>query len=299
MKILSKPEFLKFLKIISLNLTQAEIKHEIPFCHIDKVEWNYINIIIPDIITTSDLIKILNVGDFKEKHGIIYTKIDDFDIRFIKSNDNLWQYNFYYYSWDFLHVFIDILCDTYSMSFTRNGLIYKHGDKKIDITKNFKDVFEFFDLPFHFIINGFTSEYSIFNFIQSANMFSSDLFTLDNIKKYDYYFEHNKQYYDLFIENMSNDSADKKTIEERLALIDAFFPKSNFIEKLTKIQLKEENKNINFKINKKSVEKQIVEEKKKKKINLGKYFNFDTSKSKPGGSFDNDGTPNSDYTLED
>lgn len=281
MKQLEKKDFLKFLQIISISLDKAEIKHEIPFCHIDKVEWNYINVIIPDFITEYDLIKMLNISFSKEKEGIIYTIIDDFDVRFIKTSDRLWSYTHYYYSWDILHILMNVLVKTFSLSYERTGLYYMYGNKKIKITTNLKDIFEFFELPFHMITIGIPTDYVMFSFIESSPFFESKLFNLETFQKYDSYYDNNLNYYNSFIKHKPDIEITKMEIKDQIGLLDAYFPKSDFFQKLTKIQLKEEfpqlketdpifKPNINTLLNNK--EKEVINEKKKKKINLSKYF---------------------------
>lgn len=293
MKTLNKQDFVKFLKIISVTLDKADIKHEIPFCHIDKMEWNYINIIIPDFISDFDLMKILNVNQAKEKNGIIYTIVDDFDVRFIKSNEKVWSYSLYYYSWDIIHILINILTDQFSMIYTKTGLYYKYGeDKNILLSTNLKDVFDFLDLPFHMITNGFPTEYVMYNFIESSTYFNADDFTLEKFKEIDNYYEHNIKYYENLIAHKPDIEIIKATIEEQIAIIDAFFPESNFVKKLTKIQMLENYPNLkekdNIFIEKKSVDslikdkaEKIQKNKLKKKINLSNIFNKNYDNDNP------------------
>jgi len=289
-KQLEKKEFVKFLKIISHNLDIAEIKHDIPFCHIDKPNWNYINIIIPDFTTSFEIMKILNTTDIKEKSSIIYAKIDDFDVRFIKSSEQMWQYNFYFYAWDTLHILMNVLTSRFSMNYTRNGLYYIYNGKNILLSKNLKDVFDFFDLPFHLITNGFATDFVMFSYIESGRYFKGTDFTLDKFRELDHYYENNIKYYEDFITHKPELESEIPTIKEQIALIDAYFPKSDFYRKLTKIQMKEdfpnltdkekifkENKTVDILLNDK--ERQIKEFKQKRKINLGKYFK---KKDKPG-----------------
>jgi len=289
LKTLQKKEFVKFLKIISHALDTAEIKHDIPFCHIDKETWNYINIIIPDFISTYDLMKILNTNQIKEKKAIIYATIDDFDVRFIKTSENLWQYTFYFYAWDIIHILMNVLTSRFSMSYTRTGLYYNYGDKQIFLTKNLQDIFEYFDLPFHMITKGFATDFVMFSFIEAAKYFNSNSFNHKKFSELDKYYENNKKYYEEFLEHMPTLENELDSMEEQIAYIDAYFPKANFFQKLTRFQLKEKypnlkdgekifkEKDINTILNDK--EKQIKELKKKKKINLSKYFK---KKDKPG-----------------
>ena len=298
MKTLEKQEFIKFLKIISTTLDKADIKHEIPFCHIDKQNWNYINIIIPDFISDFDLIKILNINESKTSSNIIYTKINGFDVRFIKSSEQLWHYSLYFYSWDVLHVLMNVLTKKFSMEYNRNGLYYLYGKKKILLTTNLKDIFDFFELPFHMITNGFATDYVMFSFIETANYFNSNDFNLKTFKNLDHYYDNNLNYYNDFIKHMPDLETPSLSIEEQIALIDAFFSNANFFQKLTRLQIKEEFPNIkdNDKIftEKKSInvllndkEHEMKNMKKKKKINLNKYFK---KKDNPG---------NNDFTLSD
>ena len=67
MKSLIKADFLKVLKEIVTQLEKNEVKYDIPYVHIDKVTYNYINILITDNITTFELNKMFNLSKIKEK----------------------------------------------------------------------------------------------------------------------------------------------------------------------------------------------------------------------------------------
>lgn len=281
MKTLNKPEFLKFLQTISKILDDEEIKHEIPFCHINKIEFNYINIIIPDYLEIFDIVKILNTSEIKEKTGIIYSVIDDFDIRFIKTSEKLWIYTLYYYSWDILHILVNILALNFNLNYTRVGLNYIYNNKIIKLSKNLKDIFDFFELPFHMITTGFPTDYIIFEFIESSEFFNSENFTLEKFKELDYYYENNKKYYQKFIEHMPENKSNSITIQDQLTFIDICFKDAKFLEKLSKIKLKENYPNLKdvkkeF-INDQKTSKNLINdllEKKKKNIKQSKKINL-------------------------
>ena len=110
---MKKEEFIPFLKSISDKLETEEIEHEIPFCHIDKRDFNYIILIIADHITTFDIGELFNCGQIKEKEGIIRTTIDDFPVHFVKASQKYWYYSLWYYSWNILPVLVDILASTF------------------------------------------------------------------------------------------------------------------------------------------------------------------------------------------
>ena len=106
---MKKQEFITFLKKISTVLDKEEIKHELPYCHIDKIDFNYQVIVIPDSIQSFDIGKLFTCTSIKEKEGIIYTVIDNIAINFVKTREDEWFYTFYYYCGNVLHVLVDIL----------------------------------------------------------------------------------------------------------------------------------------------------------------------------------------------
>jgi len=237
MKQLEKKHFLKFLHTISTTLDESNIKHDIPYCHIDKNKWNYINIIISDNITDNELFNNFDIIFLKKIDNIIYTKIDDFDIRFIKTADKLWLYTFYYYSWDILHILMNTLVKVFNLSYDNTGLYYIYENEKIKLTNNLQDIFDFFELPFQMIINGFPTYHTIFSFIETSPYFETNLFSLKNFKKYDNYYENNINYYINFIKHKPNKETIKIKIENQISQINAYFKKANLFEKLLKIQL--------------------------------------------------------------
>ncbi len=248
MKTLTKKEFIPYLKKISDILDKEEIIHELPFCHIDKMDFNQMFIIIPDHVQSYDISRLFTCSTIKEQEGIIYTIIDDISVNFIKTSGVEWFYTLFYYSWNILNVFVDILLsESFNLRYTRKGLKYKYEDKNIDITNNMKDIFEFLELKFHMVNNGFPTDYTIFEFIQSSPYYDSTYFTMDNFEKHDINFEYNKHYYEKFIEYRLENKPDKKSIDEQIIYIDAYFMKSNFLEKLSSIQMKKEFPDIKFK----------------------------------------------------
>jgi len=277
MKNLNKKEFLPFLKSISETLDKEEINHELPYCHIDKQEFNHMFIIIPDHVTQFDIGKLFNCLEVKEKNGIIRANIDDFLVNFVKTRGDEWYYTFFYYSWNIIPVLVDMLAhQAFGMRYTRRGLKYNYKEKWINITQNMKDIFEFLELKFHMINSGFPTDFVMFEFIEASPYYDTKFFTMEKFEKYDPYFKFNKHYYEKFIKHKPECSGEKK--EDQIIYIDACFPNSNFLEKLSKIQIMEEfpdlkEKPIVIKPEEKSL-RELAEEKKKeskaKKINLRK-----------------------------
>jgi hypothetical protein len=177
---------------------------------------------------------------------------------------------------------VDILAsETFGLRYTRRGLKYQYNVKFVDISKNMMDIFDFLELKFHLIINGFPSEFVMFEFIEASPYFDSEYFTEENFKKYDPYYDFNKLYYNNLIKHKPEHSGEKKTLDEQIIYIDASFPTSKFLENLSKIQLKEEfpdlkEKPVFIRPNQKTIE-ELAEEKRKeaktKKINLKNIVN--------------------------
>jgi len=246
MKTLHKKDFITFLKKISEELDKEEINHDIPYCHIDKIDFNHIYIIIPEHIAVFDIGKLFNCSTIKEKNGIISAVIDEFDVKFVKTKKSDWYYTFFYYCWNTLNVFVDTLAHkSFNLRYTRTGLKYQYGEKMIDISNNMRDIFDFLELPFYMVNNGFPTDYTIYSFIESSIHFDNGYFKMSEFAEKDPIFELNKKYYDDFLEHMpEKKNTEKKSIEEQISLIDAYFSESKFLEKLSRIQLKEEFPNL-------------------------------------------------------
>ena len=244
MKTLAKIQFITFLKKISDTLDKEEIQHDIPFCHIDKNIFNNITIIIPDHVQSYDISKLFQCEMIKEKEGVITTIIDGFLIDFVKVRHEDWFYTFFYYSWDITHVLIDIMSNkSFNLRYSRSGLKYEYGDKLVHITTNMKDILDFLELPFHMVNDGFPIEMSMYNFIFSSPLFDSEYYTMEEIEKFDKNFNLNKLYYENFIQNKPEISGDKYTFEEQILMLDSYFT-CNLLEKISKIQLKEDFPNL-------------------------------------------------------
>ena len=130
-KTLQKQEFLTFLKEIVDILEKENIKYDIPFCHIDKITYNYINILIFDGISMYDLSKIFNLDNVKKKDRIIYTTYKDFAVNFIITNLNDWGYTFQYYCWNILPTLINAMIKPFNLEYSNKCLNFVCDDKRI------------------------------------------------------------------------------------------------------------------------------------------------------------------------
>lgn len=236
---MDKKSFLKLLEKKCDILKEHDIKHDIPYVCIDKEEFNQIYILIPDTIQKFDIAKIYNCDQIKEKNQIIEAKIDDIIFSFIKTDTKDWNYTFYYYSWDILPVLINCLAKQFGLKYTNKGLFYKLHNYKI--TSNLKDIFDFFELNFSFILNGFT-KHLLYNYIPTSPYFNYNDFNMGDFELEDKYFNFNKEMYKDFLSQMPNKVPDEMPSEQKIILIDTFFKKSNFLENIIKIEFKKEFK---------------------------------------------------------
>jgi len=278
MKTLAKIQFLPFLKKISETLDKEEINHDIPFCHIDKMLFNQITIIIPDHIQSYNISELFQCEYIKEKEGIIKTIIDGIAIDFVKTKSEDWFYTFYYYCWDILHVLVDImLSKNFNLRYTRTGVKYNYKDKVIHVSKNMQEIFEFLDIPFHMINNGFPTDFVIFEFIESSPYFDSKHFTMENFEFYDPNFNLNKLYYENLLKHIPEVSIENFLEDEQIFLIDVYFKDSKFLERLSKIQAKEDFPNFKDTPNRSidEIKKETSQKIERKKIKFKKSVDDD------------------------
>lgn len=244
MKKLNKKDCIELLKKIVDKLEYEEIKYDIPLVHMDKWEFTYINILIPDHIPVYDITTLFSTQTIKEKEAVIYTTIDNFSVIFIKSSEKDWGYKFHYYSWNVLHVFIDILAyNSFSLRYTTNGLKYSYRDKWINITSNMKNIFDFLEIEFKILGLGFITNYSIYNYMENSPYFDSSYFTMENFKKFDPMFEYNESYYKDYLKRGLKIVGEKKDMKEQVEFIDGFFTDIKFLEQLSLIMVKEDFSN--------------------------------------------------------
>ena len=196
MNTLSKPEFLIILKEIINKLEKENINYEIPLCHIDKNTFNYIDIIVPDNIDAVTFANILDISIYKNEKDRIYFEYNNFRINLIKINTTELKQTFHYYSWNILHVLINIMVDNLSMIYTPNGLKYIFEEKHIFINKNLQKIFDFMDMEFKNVY-GINIPYinQIFKEITNSSFFNYNLFNRKSFEKYDPMYKYNKDYY--------------------------------------------------------------------------------------------------------
>lgn len=242
---MNKEKFLPILKEVSDKLESKNIKHDIPYTYLNKNEFEYINIIVPLSLDARELSTFLNIYDVKEEDNIITCKYKDFIFHFIKTDEQLWQFTFYYYCWVPLSNLLATTAQSIGLTYDRYGLRYKDEGVSFLISINLQDILEFFGLPFEDYIvvpqmgishMGFATLEIIFSYFCMNNFFTPTYYTEKNIRKIDKYYDLNKKYYDIFFKyiNMYNIKENLEDPFYYYYLANDFFPESDFLKKVYK-----------------------------------------------------------------
>lgn len=292
----TKSEFLPRLKKVVEVLEQESITYEIPFVHVDQQLFHYATIIITENITAFDLNKMFHLSTITEKDNVVYTTFEGLPVNFVRTMPDLWGYTFLYCCWNVLPVLIDALVKPLNLHYTRYGLKYQFDKHQLVITNNLQHIMEFLELPFHMLVNGFPTEYTIFSFAESCPYCDRYSFSLAKFQALDPMYEQNKLYYESFLDHCPPMKGSTLELEEQIELIDAYFPKAKLLEKLARLELVASlpegvkivsNTKSRFKVA--PTMEELIQEKseevkaahQKRKINLKEKFKLDKANSTP------------------
>lgn len=212
-----KNAFLPILKTIASILDRNQIVYEIPYCHIDKETFKYIDIIISNECDIKSLIS--EIGMVKkseknyyrvEKHGIIINLI-------VCPSDEI-NFNFNYYNWNFLPFLLRLLAKGLGMDYTVQGLSYKG----IHISRNLQKCDKFLGIPFKILYNfNIPSKKELYSLILNSEFYDPEFFTLEKLKEIDPNYEYNLVYYEEFIKICSSSSSNliEPMVESKLLML--------------------------------------------------------------------------------
>jgi hypothetical protein len=196
MKTLNKKDFLQLLKLVSDVLDSNNIQYEIPFCHLDKETFNYIDIIIPDVTDTSDLIYQLNISDYNEENNVFSGYIDGFLFNFVKVPlDYLYQ-GFYHYCFNFFPTLIKALVKPLGLDYDIYGLHYIiNGNKRITLSKNLQNILDFLNIDFRTVYGiNIPNKSQLFQLVIDSYYFNSESFDKSYLKEIDSMYKANEKY---------------------------------------------------------------------------------------------------------
>lgn len=238
---MKKNDTLEILKQVITFLEKESIAYEIPYVHINKQEFNHLNIVVVNTIDTRLLSTNLNISNIKEKNNIIFTEIDNFSVNFIKCDSENLKSAFYYYNWNILNVLMQSLFNQFKMRYTPNGLYFNN----IFLTKNMKEIFEFLGLKFSIFNKGFINEFQIYDYIQTSIFLNQKAFHKEIFRSFDPFYQFNKEYYSNFLKHFNDITKyepDFKSDDSLVDFIDGFFPKSKVLEIYYKKEVEKEIK---------------------------------------------------------
>lgn len=244
MRTLEKPEFIKLLKEVSTKLDSSSIRHEIPFVHKDKMNYNSIKILIPQETDADTLTTLFNDSSYTLKGQYIDFMYKDFRFVFIRTPENEFLTTFFYYSWDILPILMNVMLNKFGLDLQPKGLRYVAGEKTFFVSDKLKYILDFLDLDSNeYFVKGFSNLYQIASFISISKYFNYEIFRDYKINEKDYFYMEKKEQYDYVLtlfkkfDEVSFKGFDySENLDEYLLNIDEMFPKCDFLENVVKLK---------------------------------------------------------------
>jgi hypothetical protein len=120
---------------------------------------------------------------------VITFDYNNFQIDIICINPNDWIMSKVYYSYDPMGNLMGKIANYLGLKYGKDGLYFKSIGKitneKIFLSKNPKEIFEFFGYDFEIFKNGFNSKIDIFNYIINGKFFDKEIFNPINLTNSD------------------------------------------------------------------------------------------------------------------
>lgn len=172
----------------------------------------------------------------------------EFQIDLITSSVEHFDSNLMYLSYNDLGNFIGRIAHGFGLKYGQSGLWYEHYFKgknigPIQISKDYPKIFSFLGLSYERYEKGFDELEDIFTFISSSQYFNFKLFQLKELNKVNRDRNKKRKTYSKFLEwgnqnasinNFNYDFNKDKTVY--LKKINDFFPESNLIEEIRKLE---------------------------------------------------------------
>lgn len=173
--------------------------------------------------------KIPSKGLFKNDNVISF-EFEDFQIDAICINSDIWDIAKIFYSYDPVGNLLGKIAKGFGLRYGIDGLFYlsvgKGSSKKINLSKDPKEIFEFLGYDFNRFLKGFNSKEEIFEYIINGKFFDKSLFDPKNLTNIDRKRSLKRPTYNEFmnyiIDKESNFKFDNK--ENYLDYIDFYFP---------------------------------------------------------------------------
>jgi hypothetical protein len=175
--------------------------------------------------------------DYKELQiDLITVSGDDFDT------------NEMYLSYNDLGNFIGRIAQGFGLKYGQQGLWYEHYFKgsniaRIDISKNYEDIFKFLGLSYERYLEGFDELEDIFEYISTCKFFNWKMFQMDKLNKINRDRNLKRKSYMSFLEWMDRNVADDehlyqfdKTQDEYNKMIAEAFPYANLELEIRRVE---------------------------------------------------------------
>jgi hypothetical protein len=244
MRTLEKPEFLKLLKEVSMKLDANSIRNEIPFVHKDKMNYDFIKILIPQETDIDIISTIFDGNSYVLKEQYIDFVYKDFRIVFIRTPENEFLTTFFYYSWDILPTLMNVMFNKFGLDLQPKGLRYVVDEKTFFVSDKLKYMLDFLDLNSNeYFVKGFSNLFQVVSFISVSKYFNYEIFMDYSISEKDYFYKEKKVQYNYalslfkkFDEVSFKGFEYSQNLDDYILNIHEMFPNCNFLENVLKLK---------------------------------------------------------------
>jgi hypothetical protein len=241
---MNRETFLINLRNITNVIESNDISYDIPFDYRNKSNFANIKILIRDDLDLKFLINELNAVWIEDKDNLTKILYNNEPIIFIKTSENYWVNNFYYYSGEIITEAIDKIASKFNLKYTSTGLYYQLKNEEFLVSNKVFEIFEFFELNTKKILKGFDNIVDVYEFIIKSTYFNCELFKLSDISNDNYFKDEKISLYKDFLDTITifqdrtsvNFEFEEK--EKYFQLIIDYFPNAFLYEKLSEYYMK-------------------------------------------------------------
>lgn len=159
----------------------------------------------------------------------------ELQVDLITVSDETFDTNYHYLGYNDLGNFIGRIAHGLGLKYGQEGLWYEHYFKgqnigKIEISKDYRKIFDFFELSYDKWLEGFETLENVFDYVSESKYFDYEMFQLSNLNKINRERNLKRVSYMSFLEYIEKNHKDKKfefpSKEESLTIIKNLFPES-------------------------------------------------------------------------
>ena len=233
MRTLDIENMLRLLKEVSEKLEENDIKYDIPYVYKNKIDFDFMKIIIPMDLDVSQLSELFGT-EYVDGSKFIELYYKEFKFIFIRVPLDEFAPQFFYYSWDILPTLLNVILNKFNLFYEPSGLRYIDKHRNFQVTNNIKFILEFLDMNFDIYKGGFFDFYSEVTYITTSIYYNNEIFEEYKLNIRDFLYFNTVKEYGEALNILSNYIGDYefKQKDSYFVDIDSMFPGSNFLEKI-------------------------------------------------------------------